>query len=157
MFKKILVPLDGSEVAAKILPYVEDMAKNQNTKVTLMTTSHFPGAVGLITQNTLKQIQADEKASSEKYLGRIASDLQTSGLDVDWVYKEGLASTQIVATAEEQNADLIAMATHSDGEVAWNLGSVSEKVMKQTTIPVLLLPVKEMDLPNVRPEWFLGA
>jgi hypothetical protein len=49
------------------------------------------------------------------------------------------------------------MATHTDGNVAWNLGSVSEKVMKQTQVPVLLLPVKEMDLPNIKSEWFLGA
>ena len=76
---------------------------------------------------------------------------------MDWVYKEGLASTQIVATAKEQDVDLIAMATHSDGEVAWSLGSVSEKVMRQAPVPVLLLPVKEMGLPNVKPEWFLGA
>jgi nucleotide-binding universal stress UspA family protein len=157
MFNKVLVPLDGTELAAKILPYIENLAKNYNTKVVLMTTSHFPGAVGLITKDTLKQIQSDEKAASEKYLDQIARDLQNSGLDVDWVYKEGLASTQIVATAKEQNADLIAMAAHSDGDVAWDLGSVSEKVVKNTTIPVLLLPVKEMDLPHVKPEWFLGA
>ena len=157
MFKKILVPLDGSEVAAKILPYVEDLAKNQNLKITLMTASHFPGTAGLITENTLQQIQADEKATSEKYLGKIASDMQNNGLDVNWVYREGLASTQIIATAKEQNADLIAMATHTNGEVAWNLGGVSEKVMKHTPVPVLLLPVKEMDLPSVKPDWFLGA
>jgi nucleotide-binding universal stress UspA family protein len=157
MFKKILVPLDGSELAAKILPYVVDLAENQNIKVTLMTTSHFPGTVGLISKDTLKQMQADGKASSETYLSKIAVDMQNNGLEADWVYKEGLASTQIVATAKEQNVDLIAMATHSDDEVAWNLGSVSEKVMRQTSVPVLLLPVKEMNLPNVKSEWFLGA
>jgi nucleotide-binding universal stress UspA family protein len=157
MFKKILVPLDGSELAAKVLPYVEDLAKNQNMKVLLVTTSNFPGTIGLITKKTLDQIQTDEKATSEKYLSKIASDMRNNGLDVDWVYKEGLASTQIVATAKEKDADLIAMATHADSDAAWNLGSVSEKVMKHTPVPVLLLPVKEMNLPSVKPEWFLGA
>jgi nucleotide-binding universal stress UspA family protein len=98
-----------------------------------MTASHFPVTAGLITENTLQQIQAYEKATSEKYLSKIASDMRNNGLDVDWVYKKGLASTQIIATAKEQNADLIAMATHTNGEVAWNLGSVSEKVMKHTS------------------------
>jgi nucleotide-binding universal stress UspA family protein len=117
MFKKILVSLDGTELAAKILPYAENLAKSQNMKIILMTASHFPGAVGLITQNTLKQIQADEKATSEKYLGQITRDLQNTGLDVDWVYKKGLASNQIVSAAKEQNVDLVAMAAHADGEV----------------------------------------
>lgn len=157
MFKKILVPLDGTELSAKILPYVENLAKTQNMKVILMTASHFPGTVGLITKDTLNQMQADEKAISEKYLGRIAADMQDNGVEVEWIYKEGLASTQIVDTAKEENTDLIAMATHSNEEVAWNMGSVSEKVMRQTPVPVLLLPVKEMDLPNIKPEWFLGA
>lgn len=157
MFKKILVPLDGTELAAKILPYVKNLAKSQNMKIILMTASHFPGAVGLITQNTLKQIQADEKATSEKYLSQIAGDLQNNGLDVDWVYREGLAPNQIVSAAKELDVDLIAMATHADGEASWSLGSVSEKLMRQTPVPVLLLPVKEMDLPHIKPEWFLGA
>lgn len=157
MFKKILVPLDGSELAAKILSYVEDVAKNLDLKVILMTASHFPGATGLITQNMLAQVQADEKATAEKYLGQIASDMKSNGLDVDWVYKEGLADTQLVATAKEQNADVIAMATHAGGKASWNLGNVTEKVMRNTPVPVLVLPVKEMKLPSVKPEWFLGA
>jgi len=41
-----------------------------------MTASHFPGAAGLITENKLQQIQADEKATSEKYLIKIASDMR---------------------------------------------------------------------------------
>lgn len=157
MFKKILVPLDGSELAEKILPDVEYMAKSMNAQITLFTASHLPGATGLITEETLKQAQSDERENSERYLKKIAEVLNKMGLEVNWVYKEGLASTQIVATAKEQNADLIAMATHGSGEVAWNLGNVTEKVMKHASLPILLLPVIEKNQPDPKPEWFLGT
>jgi len=156
MFKKILVPLDGSQLAEKILPHVEDIAKGLNAQIILMTASHFPGA-GMVSEDTLKQLRTDEKASSEKYLDQIANNLKKKGLEIKWLYKEGLAPTQIIATAKEQDIDLIAMASHGGGEVAWNLGSVSEKVMKFTPVPVLLMPVMEKNPPELKPEWFLGA
>jgi len=79
------------------------------------------------------------------------------GLEANWVYKEGVASKQIVATAKEQDADLIVMATHGSGEVAWNLGNVIEKVMKHASLPILMLPVIEKNQSDFKPEWFLGA
>ncbi|MFO7972530.1 MAG: universal stress protein [Desulfobacterales bacterium] len=156
MFKKILVPLDGSKLAEKILPHVEDIAKGLNAQVTLMSASHFAGAA-MVSEDTLKQLRADEKTATEKYLNQLADNLKQKGLEINWVYKEGLASTQIIATAKEQNADLIAIASHGGGEFAWNLGSVTEKVMKHTSVPVMVLPVMEKNPPEVKPEWFLGA
>jgi len=64
MFKKILVPLDGSELTKKILPDVEYMTKSMNAQITLVTASQFPGATGLITEETLKQVQSDERENS---------------------------------------------------------------------------------------------
>jgi nucleotide-binding universal stress UspA family protein len=156
MFKKILVPLDGSQLAEKILTHVEEIAKELNAEITLMTASHFAGA-GTVSEETLNQLRSDEKGASEKYLEQTAEKVKKDGLEVNWVYKEGLAPTQIIATAKEQNADIIAMATHGGGEVAWDLGSVTEKVMKHTQVPVLLLPVMEKTAPAAKPEWFLGA
>ena len=156
MFKKILVPLDGSKLAEKILPQVEDMAKGLNAKVTLMTASHFAGAE-TISEDTLNKLRAEEKTTTEKYLNQLADNLKQRGLDINWEYKEGLAPAQIIATAKEQNSDLIAMASHGAGEFSWNLGSVTEKVMKHTPVPVLLMPVMEKKSPELKPEWFLGV
>ena len=64
MFKKILVPLDGSELTKNILPDVEYMTKSMNAQITLVTASQFPGATGLITEETLKQVQSDERENS---------------------------------------------------------------------------------------------
>jgi nucleotide-binding universal stress UspA family protein len=157
MFKRILVPLDGSELAEKVLPQVQDLAKSQDAQVTLMTAGDLPGATGLIGSEILKQAEADEKETSEKYLEQTANSLKHKGLTVNWIYKRGQAATEIVATAKAENMDLIAIATHGGGEVAWSVGNVAEKVVSYAPVPVLLLPVVEPKLPGLKAEWFMGA
>jgi nucleotide-binding universal stress UspA family protein len=62
---------------------------------------------------------------------------------------EGSPAREIIAYAEQNGMDLIAIATHGKGEVAWVLGSVAEKVVTHATVPVLLLRVLELK----PPEW----
>ena len=157
MFKKILVPLDGSEISEKILPKVEELAKSQNAQVKLMCAAHLPGSTGFISEETMKQIADGEREKSESYLEKTADSLRKNGLQVDWTYKKGLAATEIVATAKDEAVDLIAMATHGGGDVAWNLGSVTEKVINHAPVPVLLMPVVVPKPPGLKQEWFIGA
>ena len=159
MFKKILVPLDGSELAAKILPQVEDLAKTYQAEVTLITLGHLASAAGGLeaTPEVIREAADQEKRTSERYLEKTAGILMEKGLKVDWVYEEAMPAHAIVAYAEKQQMDLIAMATHGKGEVAWVLGSVAEKVVSHATVPVLLLRVMEFKAPSLKSEWFMGA
>jgi nucleotide-binding universal stress UspA family protein len=136
---------------------VEDLAKAQDAQITLMTAGHFTNAPAYVGQETIKEVEAKEKEGSEKYLETKAKQLKDNGLSANWVYKSGLAAWEIVATAKEENVDLIAMSTHGGGEVAWRLGSVAEKVVNHSTVPVLLLPVMEYKPPSMKAEWFMGA
>ena len=64
----------------------------------------------------------------------------------------------ILTTAKDDDLDLIAMATHGGGEVAWwTLGSVAERVVSHSSVPVMLLPVMEYKPPTLKAEWFKGA
>ena len=83
--------------------------------------------------------------------------MKEKGLTVDWVYREGMPSRAIVAYAADQEMDLVALATHGRGEIAWVLGSVAEKVLSHATVPVLLLRVIEFKPPALKEEWFKGA
>ena len=159
MFKNILVPLDGSELSEKILPEVEDLAKTHKAQITLITAGDFDfGPSYYLTEEIRKDGQARTKEASEKYLRQTADKLQEKGLKVEWIYKQGQAATEIVATAKDDNADLIAMATHGGGEVAWwTLGSVAERVVSHSPVPVMLLPVMEYKPPTLKAEWFKGA
>ena len=70
MFKKILVPLDGSELAAKILPQVEDLAKTYQAEVTLITLGHLASAAGGLeaTPEVIREAADQEKRTSERYI-----------------------------------------------------------------------------------------
>jgi len=159
MFKKILVPLDGSELAANVLLQVEDLAKTYKSQVTLITLGHFASAAGALeaTPKVIREAADQEKMTSERYLEETAGILMEKGLKVDWVYEEAMPAHAIVAYAEKKQMDLIVMATHGKGEVAWVLGSVAEKVVSHATVPVLLVRVMELKAPPLKTEWFMGA
>ncbi len=143
MFKNILVPLDGSELAASILPQVEDLAKSEKSQITLMTVGNVPSVFFMdeadtaIIDATLDRL----KNSAIKYLAATAKALAAKGLKVTWVYREGAPAREIIHYADKSCCDLIAMATHGRGEIAWVLGSVAEHVASHATVPVLLMRV----------------
>lgn len=145
MFKKILVPLDGSELASKILPEVEDLARSQQAEVILLTVGHIPGLAMIAEESPslVEEALNAFKKTAEKNLVDTAHALNAKGLQTKWVYREGLPAQEILKYANEVACDLIAMATHGRGEVAWVLGSVAEKVVSHSTVPVLLMRVIE--------------
>ncbi len=149
MFKKILVPLDGSDLAAEILPQVVDLARTHQAEIVLITLGHYAtGAeIGDASPNIIMEAAAREKETSEAYLQRTALSLREKGLTVHWVFKEGIPAPSIVSYASDHGMDLIALATHGRGEIAWVLGSVAEKVVSHATVSVLLMRVMEFEHP----------
>lgn len=142
MFKNILVPLDGSALAATILPEVEDLAKSHKSEITLLTVSNIPSAAIMAEGGTIiDPILKWRKSSAEEYLTETTKTLTEKGLKVNWVYREGVPGREVVRYADEACCDLIAMATHGRGEIAWVLGSVAEQVVSHATVPVLLMRV----------------
>ena len=120
MFEKILVPLDGSALAATILPEVEDLAKSQKSEITLLTVSNVPSPAILVEAGNavIEPILIWRKGTAEKYLTETTKTLKAKGLKVSWVYREGTPAKEIIRYADEARCDLIAMATHGRGEVA---------------------------------------
>lgn len=145
MFKKILVPLDGSELAAKILPKVEDLAKCEQAEVILLTVgttssmAHLAESNPSLVESTINAL----KTAATEYLASVADGMKTREVNANWIYREGLPAQEIILYANEVSCDLIALATHGRGEVAWVLGSVAEKIVSHSTIPVLLMRVME--------------
>ena len=153
MFKKILVPLDGSELAAKVLPQVVEMAKTFKAEVTLMHVCYTP-MIGETTPGTMKAAAAHESKWCATFLGQAAKGLQDQGVDVKTVCVEGVPAREIIFYADKNNLDLIALATHGKGEVAWVLGSTAEKVVSHATVPVLLIRVIEFKPPLLKEIYF---
>ncbi|MGA8573760.1 MAG: universal stress protein [Desulfobaccales bacterium] len=154
MFKKILVPLDGSDLATKIIPQVADLARSQNAELVLLNVYNLYSGWGEpITDK--EKIGSEEELSElmkikncKAYLTRNAQDLE--GVKTSVVCINGTPAEEIIAYADKHGVDLIAMATHSRSEVAWVLGSVAEKVASRATIPVLLLRVVDIKPPKAK-------
>ncbi|AEB10527.1 universal stress protein [Desulfobacca acetoxidans] len=158
MFKKILVPLDGSDLAAKILPQVEELAKMCGAQVTLITVgSSGIDLAGVASPEVFQTAAEHDKRASERYLQKVTGDLQGKGLTVNWAYLQGMPAQAIIKYADDNDVDLIALATHGKGEVAWVLGSTAEKVVSHATAPVLLIRVIEFKPPLLKEEFFMGA
>jgi nucleotide-binding universal stress UspA family protein len=158
MFKKILVPLDGSELAAKILPHVTELAKTFNAQITLIHACHTEAfGVGEASPGVAAAAPAAEKKVCETFLAKAGNDLQAQGVNVDWVCVEGVPPREIIGYAQKNGMDLIAMASHGKGEVAWVIGSTAEKVVSHATVPVLVFRVMEAKPPMLKEEFFLGA
>jgi nucleotide-binding universal stress UspA family protein len=152
MFKKILVPLDGSEIAAKVLPKVLELAKTLRTKVTLchVCYSGVGAMIGEATPGVIRAAETHEQNFCDTFLAQAGQALKAQGLDVDWVCVDGAPAQQIIAFAQARNYDLIVLGTHGAGEVAWYMGGVADKVVSHATVPVLLLRTVETKPPLLK-------
>ena len=135
MFKKILVPLDGSKLAEGILPRVEWLAKIHEAEVTLLRVAlahTFPGMDPI-------QHQVNVVREAEEYLAKVEENMRGVGVKVDSVVRYGHDAQEIVDHAQDRDFDLIAMSTHGrTGVTQFVLGSVANKVIHTTKVPILL-------------------
>jgi len=138
MFKKIMVPLDGSNLAEGILPRVEWLAKIHGAEVTLLrvAVAHtFPGMDPV-------QHQVSVVREAEEYLAKVEENLKSVGVNARAVVRYGHDAQEIVEHARNRDFDLIAMSTHGrTGLTQFVLGSVASKVIHTATIPILLCRV----------------
>jgi nucleotide-binding universal stress UspA family protein len=155
MFKKILVPLDGSDLAAKILPQVEELAKLVKAQVTLLAVgSSDTCAGGGAPPEAMKEGAACPELPLARYLEQAAGKLRAQGVEVQWVYKQGNPAKEIVTYAADNGMDLIAIASHGGGEIAWLLGSVAQKVIAHAPVSVLIWRVTEPKPPELKSELY---
>lgn len=156
MFTKILVPLDGSEIAATVLPRVIEIAMSFKSKVTLFHVcySGVGPMVGQATPGVMKSAEAQEQKFCNTFLAKSGQDLKNIGLDADWVCQDGDPAREIIAFAQDKGYDLIVMGTHGAGEVVWYMGGVANKVSSHATVPVLLLRTVEFKAPLLKEIYF---
>lgn len=151
MFKKILVPLDGSDLAGKVLPKAEDLAKCFAAQLVLFTVGS--AAVGEIGESSPEVgTEAVAHMPAVKYLQETAAALRAKNLAATWVYKQGTPAPEIIAYAAGHQMDLIILGSHGAGEVAWLLGSVAHRVVSHSPVPVLLIRVLGPKLPEHKSE-----
>ena len=144
MYERIVVPLDGSELAERALPQAEQLARVTDAPLHLVRVVDFTklepyGAYGLAIEYAgMAQVLGQEQAEARAYLERVAQDLTDRGLRVSTEVRRGTAAREL--TGATRPGDLLVMATHGRGGMArWFLGSVAEEVARHATVPVLLV------------------
>jgi len=150
MYRTIVVPLDASERAEKILPHVESLCGIKMGRVILLHVVEPPtfspsaavppsGAPAVTPQTYMDQLDT-LRAEAEGYLSTVQSILKTKGITADTRIETGPAAERIVHVAEETDADLIALASHGrTGLSRVFFGSVAAAVLHRSEKPLLLI------------------
>ena len=148
MYKKILVPLDGSKLAECALPYAEEIAKGCGTEeVILVSVTErvqgyrlFDDPRQLQGQRLILEAVGKKQEQAQRYLGRIAKEMEAKGIKVSTEVLLGDPAEEIVIYAKHPGCDIIVMSSHGRSGVSrWAHGSVADKVLRGSPVPVLMI------------------
>ncbi len=141
MYKKILVPLDGSPLAETILPHAQALAKSEGAEIVLLRVAADPAAEFAFSDPALAAnfVQQMESETSQ-YMSDVQARAASNGARVSTIVREGPIAETILAVADEIQADVIAMSTHGrSGMRRWLLGSIADRVVNHSRVPVMLV------------------
>ncbi|GIL09424.1 MAG: universal stress protein [Chloroflexota bacterium] len=154
MLERILVPLDGSDLAEKALPEALKITVPGGEIILLMAvdppeylsysmygTQPVPPQATTRSEMDFVTISKDMTAHSLAYLEHVAADLKQAGFQVRQVVEVGPPAETIIKAAAENHADAVVMCTHGrSGLSRWILGSVTNKVLSAASCPVFVIP-----------------
>jgi nucleotide-binding universal stress UspA family protein len=175
MYKKVVVPLDGSKLAEAVLPHLEEIAKGCSIAEIMLVsvTEKITGGVnksqvfekfvpespteehlapmgmaqiGVVFVSDTSEPQqipvtlGKMARSASDYLCRIADNLREKGFKVNATVIVGNPAEEIINFAKDKSADLIIMASQGKSRFSrWDMGNIVEKVIKASSIPVLVV------------------
>ncbi len=139
MYRRILVPLDGSDLAETAIPHAELLASTTGAeleliRVTLLRFLQAPDGHSYVAQEN------GDHDEAEGYLRRWQQRLSSKGIAASYQVRGGNVAEEIVEYAAATEADLIVMSTHGrTGARLWAYGSVAEKVLRAAPCSVLVV------------------
>jgi len=151
MKEKVLLPLDGSEVGEAAIPNVVDVITRFNPdeiEITLLhVISQFSYSALSESVNTEFALNGDQlqelKQQANEYLQKVATRIRKRGITVNIMVTVGHPAEEIIRVSQELGVNLIAMSTHGRSGIGrWALGSVTDKVLHHSSIPVVTVRSK---------------
>jgi nucleotide-binding universal stress UspA family protein len=153
MYDRVLVPTDGSDPATEAADHAFDLADEHGASVHLLyiveadyqgTVEAYgePDGMSAFTESILPALEAQgEEAAENLEAWAVERDLETTT-----EVRSGRARDDIVRYAEDEDIDLIVMGTHGrSGVERLLLGSVTERVLRESDVPVLVVRASEDD------------
>ena len=148
--KMAMIPLDGSSFSETTFHYVEELAKGTGAELLLLEVIESPVVpsygsrpINPTWEKYRDNLWTELEQQASEYLDKIKADLQKRGLKVNARVKRGEigdVAQSIMQVAQNENADLIVMATHEHTGVSrWVYGSVTTRIVEESTQPLLLI------------------
>lgn len=137
MYKRILVPLDGSVLSERVLPLARQLAQSFGSIIDLIYVVQQPS------EEISEEVTPQDEENGNDYLGKIAKSISADieGIKAEYSVQTGYPASMIIEQAESQDKTLILMSTHGySGLQRLLLGSVAGKVVQASKTPVLLVP-----------------
>ena len=145
MYKRILVPLDGTQQSEQILDRVENLAKGYGSKLFLLQVVEEPLMLGhdeVVEASTLLQ-QKQRRSHTESYLKRIEKRFQKKGIEAQHCIAFGPVVGNLLNIAEQEDVGLIALASHGlDGSYQTMRRSVAASLLQRSNYPVMVIRSK---------------
>ena len=143
MFKRILVPTDGSDITQQAIDTAIALARSVNAEIhTICVKEPFPyGAISEMQPTPPQEFFDAQERTATRHVRAVVEICEAAGIACQAQTVEGLQPWEaIVAHAAEQHCDLLVMGSHGrSGLASLFLGSETHDVLKHTTVPVLVV------------------
>ena len=144
MYQKILVPLDGSELAECVLPHVEVLAGSGEVKevvfVRVAEPFHQPSGDYVFNLEEIQKIDAQHRRDCGEYLKKISSKINRGKASVKTEVLIGRPAEALADYVSKHQIDLVVIATHGRSGVSrWIWGSVADRILRSACAPVLMV------------------
>ena len=165
MYKRILVPLDGSELAEAVLSFAGILASQNDAEIVLLRVAEYPSNMYSlcyeyppIDPEVAAKLEEKKRAfclEAKHYLEELAARLEVSGYTVLVKVSEGPVVNTILDAADNMHVDLIVMSTHGHSGCEHRMiGTTSDRVLHEANVPVLLVrAMPNISVPNRLFQW----
>jgi nucleotide-binding universal stress UspA family protein len=149
MYNKIMVPMDGSDLAECVIPHVTAIISAFKSKEVILVRVVNPVMLPVsvpaqddfgFTEKNRHQLGASRKKAAEVYLKKMADSMDIPGTIINFILLEGNPANMLADYANENEVDLIVIASHGRSGVSrWVMGSVAERIVRTSCVPVLMV------------------
>ena len=149
MYNKIMVPLDGSDLAECVMPHVQAIFSGFQSKevilVRVVNPFQLPVSVPAqgdfgFTEKDRRQLEANRKKTAKEYLEKMAGSLDIPEKVFSYAVLEGNPANMLADYAAENEVDLIVIASHGRSGISrWVIGSVAERIVRTSCIPIMMV------------------
>lgn len=144
----ILCPVDRSEISRRALLVAAALARWHDARLRVMEVVSVPLPAPSAAPAAIQGLSMDVRRGLLEELDRFAEPARLSGVPIHFTVEEGNVANEVLTEASELHADLIVMGTHGrSGFDRLALGSITEKVLRRASCPVLTVPPSDTTVP----------